>query len=245
MKILLLDIETAPNLAYVWGLWQQNVSINQIEAAGYVLCWSAKWLGSKELIFDSVKKSGKKRMLARIHKMLDEADAVIHYNGVKFDIPTLNKEFIKSGMNPPSPYKNIDLLPVCKRQFRFESNKLDYVASSLGLGNKVKHQGFELWVKCISGEEKAWQQMEKYNRHDVVLLEKLYYKIRPWIHNHPNMAAHDDIDGCPKCGSSKYQARGTATSRARKYRRYQCTSCGGWFHGVAMSKPSEFKQTTF
>lgn len=229
MKILLLDIESAPNLAYVWGLFQQNVAINQIESAGYTMCWAAKWLGDENIMFDSVRKSGEKRMLQRIHKLLDQADAVVHYNGVKFDIPTLNKEFIKQEMLPPSPYKHIDILLHCRRIFRFESNKLDYVAKALGLGGKVKHEGFELWVQCMAGDKDAWKRMEEYNRNDVVLLEKLYEKVLPWIHGHPNVSVHNEIPSCTNCGSLDYQARGYAVAYGAKYKRYRCNGCGHWF----------------
>ena len=134
MKILLLDIESSPNVAHVWGLWQQNVGINQLMESSYVLCWAAKWLGEDEIIFDSVHQSKPKKMLKGIYDLLNAADAVIHYNGTKFDIPTLNKEFLLHHYAPPSPYKQIDLLRVARSQFRFPSNKLDYVAQRLGLG---------------------------------------------------------------------------------------------------------------
>jgi len=91
MKILLLDIETSPNTAHVWGLWQQNVSINQLQESSYVMCWAAKWLGEKEIFFDSVHQSSDKKMLKRIYTMINEADAVVHYNGTKFDMPTLTR----------------------------------------------------------------------------------------------------------------------------------------------------------
>ena len=171
MKILLLDIESSPNTAHVWGLWQQNVSINQLMESSYVLCYAAKWLNSDEMMFDSVQQSKPKAMLKGIHGLLDEADAVVHYNGTKFDIPTLNKEFLLHSFNPPSPYKQIDLLRVVRSNFRFPSNKLDYVAQRLNLGKKHEHEGHELWVKCMNGDKDAWKRMEKYNIQDVVLLE--------------------------------------------------------------------------
>lgn len=231
MKILLLDIETAPNLAYVWGLWKQNVAINQIESSGYVLCWAAKWYGTEEVIFDSMKKSLRPAMLRHIHKLLHEADVVVHYNGDKFDIPTLNKEFIKYKMSPPSPYKNVDLLKACRRLFRFESNKLDYVLQTLSLGNKVKHEGFELWTKCMAGDEEAWKNMETYNKGDVTGLEKLYKRLLPWLTTHPNRSVYDEVACCPNCGSTHYNSRGIVVTRAYKYRRFQCTDCGHWFRG--------------
>lgn len=231
MKILLLDIETAPNNVYVWGLWDQNISTNQVVSSSYVLCWSAKWLGEKSITFDSVQKSEPSRMLWRIHKLLDEADAVVHYNGIKFDIPVLNKEFLKAKLGPPAPYKQIDLLRVCKFAFRFESNKLDYVSQALGIGEKVRHEGFELWTKCMSGDKDAWKRMEKYNRGDVRLLETLYNRLIPWIDKHPSHGAFDDISCCPKCGSEKFQQRGYSVTQVMKYARFHCQACGGWFRG--------------
>lgn len=231
MRILLLDIETAPNLAYVWGLWDQNIAINQIAANGYVLCWSAKWLGGEEVFFDSVHKSKPKRMLERVWKLLDKADAVVHYNGKKFDIPTLQKEFLQHGIQPPAPYKQIDLLRVSKEAFRFPSNKLDYVSSALGIGKKIRHEGHELWVKCMAGDNEAWKVMEGYNRQDVLLLEKLYEKYLPWIKNHPNHGAFEESAICTNCGSHNLQRRGYAVTSAMKYARYQCNDCGSWLRG--------------
>jgi len=228
IKILLLDIETSPNSVHVWGLWQQNVSINQIMESSRVLCWSAKWLGEKPIFFDSVNKSKEKDMLKKIHALISEADAVVHYNGTRFDMPTLNKEFLLNGMTPPSPYKQIDLLRTMKSQFRFPSNKLDYVAQRLGLGAKTKHSGHELWVKCMNNDVASWKVMEKYNKQDVVLLEKVYEKILPWIKQHPNMNMYTEGYVCPTCSSSKIQRRGTNTTNAGVYQRYQCTDCGTW-----------------
>jgi len=230
MKILLLDIESAPNAAYVWGLFKQNISISQITDSGYVLCWSAKWLGEDELFFDSVYKSKPKVMLKRIHKLLEAADAVIHYNGTRFDVPTLNKEFLLYRMAPPSTYRQIDLYATAKNRFRFASNKLDYIADQLGVGKKHKHEGFELWVKCMNDDPEAWKTMELYNKQDVLLLEKVYAVFRPWIKNHPNVALYRESDGmaCPACGSVELTRRGFAFTTTGKYQRYCCDTCGHW-----------------
>lgn len=232
MKILLLDIETAPNTAYVWGLWDQNISQDQLVESSYVLCWSAKWLGEAEITFASCQKQSAKKMLVGIHKLLDEADVVVHYYGTKFDIPVLNREFVKHGFLPPSPYKQVDLKLHVARVFKFESTKLNSVAAELKLGAKVKHQGFQLWVKCMDGDPEAWAEMEKYNRGDVVLLEALYHRLLPWLSSHPNTSSFDDIECCPRCGSTSYQRRGKAVAITRSYYRYQCKGCGSWFRGT-------------
>lgn len=240
MRILLLDIETAPNLGYFWGLWEQNITTDKIVDSSYVLCWSAKWLGDKEIMHDSVHRSSPKKMLKGVHQLLDEADVVVHYNGRSFDIPTLNKEFLLHKMVPPAPYKQIDLLKVSRGTFRFQSHKLDYVMKMLGHGGKVKHEGFQLWVKCMDDDEEAWVKMEEYNKGDVTGLEKVYYDFRPWIKNHPNHGAFDDLDACPHCASEKLQRRGVAVTRNQRYQRYQCGDCGAW----SRSKKSDAKART-
>lgn len=227
MKILLLDIETSPNTAHIWSLRDQYINPNHILESSIVLCWSAKWYGSKDVMFQSVYGVGMTEMLKGIHGLLDEADAVVHYNGSRFDIPVLNKEFLLNSMPPPAPYKQIDLLRVVRKEFRFPSNKLDYVSKRLGLGSKVDHEGYTLWVKCMNNDKQAWKTMEKYNKQDVVLLEKVYNKVLPWIRNHPNHNLFDG-KGCPTCGSHKLQKRGFAYTLTGTFQRFQCTDCGAW-----------------
>lgn len=238
MKILLLDIETAPNLAYVWGTWKQNISMDKIVAKGHVLCWAAKWYGEPDMEFKSTR-TGVKSMLREIHGLLDEADVVVHYNGKSFDIPTLNKEFVIHNMTPPAPYKQIDLLEVVRDKFNFPINKMDYVVQTLGIGKKVRHPGFQMWVDCMAGVDTAWANMEEYNRGDVLVLEKLYDRLKPWVRNHPNVGAFDpeDMEKCPHCGGKHLVRRGVAVTKDVRYQRYQCKDCGAWARGKkALSK---------
>lgn len=230
MKILLADIETAPHKVYSWGLWQQNIAINQIEEAGYTLCWAAKWLGDKDIMFSSIYSDTKLFMLQKIHALLDEADVVVHYNGTRFDIPTLNQEFLVNGLGPPSPVIEIDLLKTARQRFRLPSNKLDYVARHLGVEGKLSHKGMSLWQGCMAGDKASWATMEAYNKQDIVVLEKVYHHFLPWIANHPNHALFDSPDGmvCPNCGSGKLQKRGLSYTKTMTYQRYQCQDCGTW-----------------
>jgi DNA polymerase elongation subunit (family B) len=171
-------------------------------------------------------------MLKSIHALLDEADAVVHYNGLNFDIPCLNKEFLIYGMSPPAPYKNVDLYRTVKNQFKFTSNKLDHVIQRLGLGAKVETT-FQLWVDCMRGDSTAWEHMEKYNKQDVLVLEKLYNVLKAWVPNHPNRSLYTEATElmCPTCGSKKYHSRGSYYTTVGKYKRYQCQDCGKWFRG--------------
>ncbi len=169
MKILTVDIECSPNLAYVWGLFNQNVSLSQLVETGEVISFAAKWHGKKEVLFYSTYHDGKQEMLQAAHDLLSEADVVVGYNSKRFDMIHLNKEFVLANMEPPAPYAQVDLLNVVRRQFRFTSNKLDHVAQQLGLGSKTAHTGFQLWVDCMAGKQKAWNLMRKYNKQDVVI----------------------------------------------------------------------------
>lgn len=225
-RILFVDIETAPHRAYIWGLWQQNVGPDWVEAAGYVLCYTAKWLGGP-VMFDSIPKSGADGMIQSIHSLLDEADIVVHYNGSKFDIPILQMEFAQRGMTPPAPYHQLDLLKEVRRNFRFPSNKLDYVTRRLGQKGKVQHRGVSLWLDCMAGKPEAWVEMERYNRRDVTELERLYRKLLPWL-RHPNVAMIEHRKCCPNCGAKRLEKRGEAVSATGRYQRYQCRSCGKW-----------------
>ena len=227
-KILVLDIETSPHTGFHWGLWQQNISINQLIESSSVLCWAAKWVGEKTIHFASIMESTPKEMIKKIHALVDEADAIITYNGKRFDMPTLNREFLLHKLQPPSPYKDIDLLQTARSKFKFASNKLDYVAQELGIGQKTSHQGMPLWIECMNKNPKAWKLMKKYNCNDVTLTEDVYMKLRGWIVTPFNHNFHSHKEVCPACGGSHLQRRGYSVVGANSYQRYQCQSCGKW-----------------
>lgn len=228
MKILLVDVETSPNIAYVWRMFDKFVPISNLIERGRTLCYTAKWLGSDEVIFDSIFQTHPKTFLRRVHKLLDEATAVVHYNGKRFDMPVLEAEFLLAHMPPPSPTKQVDLYQTAKR-FALPSRKLDYLCTALGLGSKVRHSGMDLWRRCLANDPAAWQEMEQYNRQDVVLLEALYYTLRPWIKGHPNASIGADSPICPHCGSTHIVRKGHRNSASRRYARFNCRSCGTWF----------------
>lgn len=194
-----------------------------------MMCWSAKWTDRTKIYFRSTFHDGKDRMLADLWKLLDEADAVIHFNGKRFDIPHINREFLEAGMAPPSPYKQVDLFQAVKRRFRFPSNKMEYVCDRLGIGNKVKHDGFGLWLGCMANEQGAWRTMKTYNVADTALTEMLYWRLLPWIPSIPNHGAYSQEEFiCPACGSKKIQRRGHAYTAQTRYHRYVCKACGKW-----------------
>lgn len=233
MKLLHLDIETSPAVVQVWSLFNQNISVDQIIKPTSVLCFTAKWHGSKELLYHkSTHQAGREfdKMIRAAHRLLSEADAVCHYNGCSFDIPRLNQEFLKAGMPPPPTIPQIDLKKVVMSKFGMVSSKLAFVGPYLKIGEKVRNEGWPLWDGCLKGDADAWTKMEEYNKGDVLLLERLYIKVLPWIENHPNMNLYvDDVDPvCPNCGSPRLQSRGEHKAATYIYARYHCQECGRW-----------------
>jgi DNA polymerase elongation subunit (family B) len=228
VKVLALDIETRPNIAYVWGLWDDGgIPLDRLIAPVEVMCFAAKFFGDKKIHFHSAQ-TDRAGMVQAAHDLLSVADVVIHYNGKRFDIPHLNREFVQAGMGPPAPYQQIDLFQVVKRQFKFPSNKLAHVAPALGLKGKVEHSGFKTWVRCMAGDEKAWREMERYNRRDVTLLEELYDVLQPWIPNHPARTLYDQLGTCPVCASENVIRRGEYRTKVSSFQRWQCLGCGSY-----------------
>ena len=245
MKILVLDIETSPNLGWVWGLWDQNIhpTNGQLVESQTVLCFAARWLGKKKVHFYSDHHHGHEAMVQAAWDLLDQADAVIHFNGRGFDIKHLNREFFKARLGPPSPHRDIDLLTVCRSRFKFPSNKLDYIAQEMELGSKVEHAGMPLWIDCMQGKPAAWATMKKYNIGDIQLTEDLYYELLPWIKNHPHAGSYNGEErSCPNCGGTNLHKNGWSVSNASTYQRYRCASCGANVRDA--KKTPEVKTTT-
>ena len=235
-KVLTLDIETRPHLAHVWALWDQNVGLSQIAEVGTVICFAAKWAGEKRVHFWSDHHDGHDEMVRQAWAMIDAADVIVGYNHRSFDLKHLHREFVLAGLAPPSPHRDVDLLTVARSRFKFASNKLDHVASELGLGSKVNHSGFDLWLGCMAGDPKAWATMRKYNIGDVRLTEAVYDHLRPWIKNPPHPGLYGGaVGGCPSCGGDNLVPNGTHKALARQYQLLRCTDCGASAQGAVIS----------
>lgn len=234
-RILYLDIETAPNLAYTWSLFKPVIHMDWIVEPARILGFSWMWGGDEEAQWDSEfhNELGRRGMLRNLQALLDEADIVITYNGNRFDIPWVEGEFIAEGIDPPSPYHRIDLYLEIRKHSRYPIRKLDYVALRLLDDRKVKSTGAEMWLGCMRNERKHWDDMRTYALKDTELLPPLYEIIRPWISNHPNIAILDEKAElcCPKCGSDNFIRKGSRTTAAGRYPRYLCKNCKGWFRG--------------
>lgn len=235
-KVLIFDIETAPIIAHVWSLWENNVSLNQVVEDWHILSWSAKWLEDSEdkVMYDDQRNAkditDDKRLLQGIWKLLDEADVLITQNGKSFDTKKLNARFILNGMQPPSYVKHIDTKIIAGKVFGFTSNKLEYMTDKLCTKyKKLKHTkfpGHEMWTQCMKGNLEAWKEMETYNKHDVLALEELYHILIPWDNSLNFNLYHDEVDHVCKCGSTQFIKNGFYYTSSGKFQKHKCKSCG-------------------
>ncbi len=232
-KVLILDLETSPNLGFTWQRWEQNVI--DVVKDWYILSFSYKWVGEKKVHVHALPdfsgynkdKEDDRKLCEKLWELLDEADIVVAHNGDQFDFKKSNARFLVHGLVSPSPYKTVDTKKVAKKYFKFDSNKLDELGRQLGIGRKMQHGGFELWKGCMSGDKKSWKTMKDYNIQDVLLLEKVFMKMRPWIGNYPIVSPYAGV--CRNCGGVHLAKRGFSYVNGGKYKvqRLRC-DCGAW-----------------
>lgn len=247
-KILILDIETAPNIAAVWGFRKQFVSFDMIGTDWYILAFAAKWLGSDKVIYkdkrDSWNNQDDRQLLRQLHSLLHQADIVVAHNGDNFDLRAIDARLIIENFPPRPPIHSVDTFKESRKRFRFPSHSLEYVTSrllpdrpDLQKIKSAKFPGYKLWKGCLEGNQEAWAEMEAYNRQDVVSLEALYLKLRGWMTGHPNVALYDEpvaptedpAPKCSHCGSTNLRRNGTRKTKVSGvYQRYKCMDCGAW-----------------
>jgi DNA polymerase elongation subunit (family B) len=237
-RILTLDIETSPNLSYVFDVWRDKVGVGKLVDHSSVLCFAAKWLGNPNVNFYSDWEDDHDLMVEMAWQFLDRADIVVTYNGANFDVKRLNAEFWQLGLGPPRPYRHIDLYKTVRRVAQFPSSSLNYVSGRIDIGQKVKHEGFGLWRGVMLGDPAAQARMERYNKGDVRLTEKLYKRTLPWIEHHPPVLVVPGKVLCPRCGSDKFDTVGTIPAVAYEYAQLQCRKDGGYFKGHRLGRIS-------
>lgn len=235
-KILLFDIEASMAKVYAYDLFRPFISHKDIIEPARMIAFSAKWYGKKGTKFYSEYHHSRREMLDAMHAFLDEADVVVGYNSKRYDTPYVTGELLAEGYTPPSPYKQVDLYQVVKKNSRFLSKKLDYVSERLLDDHKHEYSMAEMWriVDNPNTDEETrkreWNKMKRYAVKDTNLLEPLMDKLLPWINlPHPRTEIEN---ACRNCGSEDLERRGYALTLNGKYPRQKCRSCGTWQRGT-------------
>jgi DNA polymerase III epsilon subunit-like protein len=235
-KILFFDIETTPMISYHWALWKQNIDfVKQTIQDSKIICYSAKWYGHTDVIHDCCTKqemlSGDDSRVAKsLWELLDSAEVCVAHNLIKFDRRKANTRFIVNGLTPPTPYKLIDTLQKVKQEFAFPSNRLDAINKILGLERKRDTGGFELWEKCMGGDQEALDHMQFYCDGDIVALEETYNVLAPWFRSNVNFGVFNNIEVemCSHCGSQNLRlSHAKYFTGVSRFPMYTCNLCGG------------------
>lgn len=237
-KIVFLDIETMPSIAYVWGKWEQNV-LDFIQD-GYIFSYALKVAGKKGVKVRALSdypawkdnNRDETALLKELTSDLEDADIVVAHNGDKFDIPTIRTRMVTLGFEPLRPFQLVDTLKWARGTFKFKSNKLDDLSRDLQIGRKLPHTGFHMWQSCMNGDMRSIRKMKQYNKHDVLLLEELYYRFLPHVPSPVNTSKRGECV-CPRCGSDNLKFDGHRFTLYRKKAQIHCLNCTGWFFGSA------------
>lgn len=229
VKRLFIDLETSYSKVASFSLWPKYIPHENILEEWYILCACWKWEGKKTVYGKKSKDRCDKEVVKAISDAVIKADEIVYHNGRKFDWKKLNTRVLLNGLPPIPKPRECDTLLQARKHFGFTSNRLDYIGQILGVGGKI-HTDNGLWLRCLKGDKQALNEMYKYNKRDVTLLEDVYQKMKPHIDVSFNTNVNKDLGlNCPSCDSFNYQKRGWVTTLACKYQRYQCQDCGKWF----------------
>jgi len=231
IKRLFFDIETSPMIVYSWRVgWKLNISTENIIEDWKVICISYKWEGEDKVhTLDWGKKQCDKQLLIDFVKIMNEADECIAHNGDRFDIKKIRTRCIYHRIPMIPKYRSLDTLKKAKSGFVFNSNRLDYIAKFFGVGAKLQHEGFPMWVKCMQGDKQALKDMIEYCEMDIIVLEDVFTVMQNYIKNNTHAGV---INGklkasCPNCGSEDVGLlKNNFTALGTIKREMECTPCG-------------------
>lgn len=246
-RIVLFDIETLPNLVTAFDMKVYNGWIHpqNIQQEKYIVCASWRYLGEKEVYSVSVLDGGGTEaipdlgILKTVAKVFNNCDAVVAHRGDKFDVPWVMARTVIAGLPPPRPIIQIDTLKIAKARFLFNANSLDYLAQLLGVGKKIQTH-YDLWPACMKGDVKAINDMVRYNRQDVRVLERVYLRLRPFVPPKVNFAlwaAEEGVAGrtCPTCNAESLICKGSSYTRTGIRRAFRCKAagCHAWSYKIS------------
>lgn len=217
-KILFFDLETA--------------GVNALKSdLGFVICFGYKWADEDEahcLTIDkkSLRKFSDYKLLQKASKIFEQADLVVAHYGSVFDRRYLQGRLLINNLPPIPQTKMRDTKFIASSAANFSSNRLGYLAKILKLENRKLSNGWpENWMQVMQGDMEALEELKEYCIGDVLCLEELYYRLRPFDNAHTRMV--EDRTKCGVC-AGQIEYRGFAYLRDKKYRRFRCVECSRW-----------------
>lgn len=243
MKTLIWDIEIMHSYdesyqARLYTGWIDR-SVRMSADVSYVSHIGYKWLGEKDVYcldlsmdpnFDrSNPTASEKWLLSQAVSLFKEADHLVAHFGDAFDRRYLTAKFLKHKL-PTIPHapllKQTDTCKLARQHLKLSSNRLDNIASFLGVAMKKSKNWPDDWIKMTKGELGAFKRVNVYCKGDVVSLEEVFLILRAFAKGIPNRNVEEDGDVCPVCSSGDYVKYGFAWCKKKKYQRFRCKNCG-------------------
>ncbi len=242
-NVWIVDIETSPCIVMVWEMGKQYVTVDQLIADWHIMAFSAKRLNApaSETIYMETRTKNDKDLLTKLWEIFNEADVIITQNGKKFDEPKIKARMMLTGFKPYKPFEHHDTY-LQNNDKEFTSHSLAYLSEKFCTKyKKLKHKkfsGLSLWKECLGAKvtlhpnPEAWEEMKKYNIHDVLSDEELYLKTRGWSKQKAPTIFEGDVGRkCSYCGEFKLVIDGYKMKQRVKYKYMHCTSCGKYQMG--------------
>jgi DNA polymerase elongation subunit (family B) len=233
IKRLYFDIETSPNIVYSWNVgYKLNINYDNIINERAIICICYKWEGESKVNYLSWDKGDDKKMIYDFYDILMKAEEIVGHNSDNFDVKWFKTRCLYHGITQMPDITSIDTLKISRRNFRFNSNRLDYIGKFLGLGQKTDTGGFSLWKEIMDNNQQSLTKMINYCKNDVVLLEKVYNKLSGYTKakTHVGVLNGNSKCSCPKCSSESTWSKGirVAASGTIKHRMI-CKVCRAQF----------------
>lgn len=217
-RILFFDIESA--------------GVNALKSdLGFVIVFGYKWAHEKEAKVihsrrQDLRTFSDKWLLERAAKLFAEADLIVGHFAAVFDRRFIQGRLLINKLPPIPPVKLRDTCLISRSIANFSSNRLKYLAKILGMHNqKLENNWPNAWFKVMQGDMAALRGLATYCKGDVMALEELYLRLRPFDNPHPRIIV--DRTKCGTCGG-EIEYRGVAYVGENRYRRYVCHDCGRW-----------------
>lgn len=202
IRKLFFDIETSPNIVFSWTIGANLfLTPDNIIQERAIICICYKWEGEDTVHDIRWTEGDDKPMLEEFAKVAATADILVGHNSDQYDIKWVRSRCMLHGIKFPIKPDTIDTLKMARRQFKLNSNKLDYIGQFLGVGQKMDTGGFKLWKEiCLNHNPEAMDKMVSYCKQDVILLEKIYHilagyspikKFKPKEHDFPTTLKDD------------------------------------------------------
>lgn len=233
---LFYDIETSFCQGSFWRPgFKQTIRPEQILKHAQIICISWKWEGEDQVhhLDWGLKKQCDKKLLKKFIKVLDKADEIVAHNGDRFDIKWIRARAAYHNLIMRPDYRSIDTLKLCKRYFNLPAYTLKHIAEYFELTHKLESGGLKNWIDVIVHKDKdALDNMLYYCDGDIITLEEVFHKIRPYIKasfNYPALR-HEAKWRCPECGQLPVCNKSYTTTMGTIRRMMHCKhGCGQYF----------------